>query len=144
MPIVIFTRISDHLLTVFGVNLLVAHEYKIGPKPEEVSQMRVLPALTIIVFLLGCDSDVKVIAPGETSESQARTIDQDKTEIDPSETDSFRINNKEIRDEVLEFFEKGNIWYFISDDNLITIFLSDGDKVDKIYTDVRLTYIRRN
>ena len=62
----------------------------------------------------------------------------------PSETDSFRINNKEIRDEVLEFFEKGNIWYFISDDNLITIFLSDGDKVDKIYTDVRLTYIRRN
>lgn len=106
--------------------------------------MRVLPALIIIIFLMGCDSDVKVIAPGETSESQARTIDQDKTEIDPSETDSFRINNKEIRDEMLEFFEKGNIWYSISDDNLITIFLSDGDKVDEIYTDVRLTYIRRN
>ncbi|HAB39802.1 MAG TPA: hypothetical protein DCS33_05450 [Gammaproteobacteria bacterium] len=106
--------------------------------------MRVLPALIIIIFLMGCDSDVKVIAPGETSESQARTIDQDKTEIDPSETDSFRISNKEIRDEMLEFFEKGDIWYSISDDNLITIFLSDGDKVDEIYTDVRLTYIRRN
>ena len=61
------------------------------------------------------------------------------TELDPSETDSFRINNKEIRDEMLEFFEKGNIWYSLSDDNLITIFLIDGDKVDKIYTDVRLT-----
>lgn len=45
---------------------------------------------------------------------------------------------------MLQFFEKDNIWYSLSDDNLITIFLIDGDKVDKIYTDVRLTYIRRN
>jgi len=40
---------------------------------------------------------------------------------------------------MIEFFEKGNIWYSLSDDNLITIFLIDGDKVDKTYTDVRLT-----
>lgn len=45
---------------------------------------------------------------------------------------------------MLQFFEKDNICYSLSDDNLITIFLIDGDKVDKIYTDVRLTYIRRN
>jgi hypothetical protein len=140
----IFTRIRDQVLTVFGDNWLVAQEYLTGPKSEEVSQMRVLPALILIIFLLGCDSGVKVTTLGETSESQARTIDQDRTEIDPLETDSFRISNKEIRDEMLEFFEKDNIWYSLSDDNLITIFLIDGDKVDKIYTDVRLTYIRRN
>jgi len=133
-----FTRIRDQVLTAFGDNWLEAQEYLIGPKQNEVSQMRVLPALILIIFLLGCDSGVKVTTPGEKSENQ------DRTEIDPLETDSFRINNKEIRDEMLQFFEKDNIWYSLSDDNLITIFLIDGDKVDKIYTDVRLTYIRRN
>lgn len=106
--------------------------------------MRILPVLILIAFLTGCDSGRKAVAPGETSEDQAGAIDQENSEVDDLETDSFRIGNKEIRDEMLDLFEKNNIRYTRSEDNLITIFLVDGDKVDKIYTDVRLAYIRRN
>lgn len=106
--------------------------------------MRILPALILIAFLAGCDSSRKAIAPGEASEEQAGAIAQESSEVGALETDSFRLGNKEIRDEVLDLFEKEDIRYTLNDDNLITIFLVDGDRVDKIYTDVRLTYIRRN
>lgn len=106
--------------------------------------MRILPVLILIAFLTACDSGRDTLAPGETGEDQAGAIGQESSEVAASETDSFRIRNKEIRDEMLDLFEQNNIRYTLDDDNLITIFVADGDEVDKIYTDVRLAYIRAN
>jgi hypothetical protein len=102
--------------------------------------MKTLQILLIIAFLVGCDTNRTDIAYEEYDADQAR----ETSETTALETDSFRIGNKEIRDEMLELFEENNIQYSLSDDNLITISLADGDTVDEIYTDVRLTYIRRN
>lgn len=106
--------------------------------------MRILPVLFLVAFLTGCDSSDNAIAPGETSEIQTGAIAQENSEVGALETDSFRLRNKEIRDEMLDLFETNNIRYTLSDEDLITIFLVDGDKVDDIYTEVRLAYIRRN
>ncbi len=106
--------------------------------------MRILPVLILVASITGCDSDRGVIAPLEIAEDQAGAIARENSEPDSLETDSFRIGNKEIRDEMLDLFDKNNIQYTLSDNNLITILLIDGDKVDKIYTDVRLAYIRAN
>ena len=106
--------------------------------------MRIQSILILIAFLTSCDSSREAIAPGEPIEDQTRASDQGNSEVGALETDSFRLRNKEIRDEVLDLFEKNNIWHTLSDGNLITILMADGDEVDKIYTDVRLAYIRSN
>ena len=83
--------------------------------------MRILPVLILVASITGCDSDRGVIAPLEIAEDQAGAIARENSEPDSLETDSFRIGNKEIRDEMLDLFDKNNIQYTLSDNNLITI-----------------------
>jgi hypothetical protein len=69
------------------------------------------------------------------------------TEAKPLEKDgtgSFKLANREIREETLQMLGDADIEYWIGDDGAINYHLADGEAIDRIGNDVILTYIRRN
>ena len=69
------------------------------------------------------------------------------TEAKPLEKDgtgSFKLANREIREETLQMLGDADIEYWIGDDGAISYNLADGEAIDRIGNDVILTYIRRN
>ncbi len=102
--------------------------------------MKLLALIILFVFSIGCDANRDASLSDSSSVGVAAVASTETA----SETDSFRIRNKEIRDEMIELFEKSNIQHTLNDDNSITYFLVDGDQIDDIYTEVRLAYIRAN
>jgi hypothetical protein len=79
--------------------------------------------------------------------SPAPDIGAPNTETKPAETDgigSFKLANREIREETLQMLGDADIEYWIGDDGAINYNLVDGEAIDRIGNDVILTYIRRN
>lgn len=59
-------------------------------------------------------------------------------------TGSFKLANKEIREETLQMLDNAGVEYWVRDDGAINYNLADGEAIDRIGNDVILTYIRRN
>ena len=100
--------------------------------PLEVS-MKTLLTPSLLCTLFACSP-----APG---------IGTPNTETTPAETDgtgSFKLANREIREETLQMLGDADIEYWIGDDGSINYNLADGEAIDIIGNDVILTYIRRN
>lgn len=79
--------------------------------------------------------------------SPAPDIGATNTEAKPLEKDgtgSFKLANREIREETLQMLGDADIEYWIGDDGAINYHLADGEAIDRIGNDVILTYIRRN
>ena len=79
--------------------------------------------------------------------SPAPDIGTPNTDTSPAETDgtgSFKLANREIREETLQMLGDADIEYWIGDDGAINYNLTDGEAIDIIGNDVILTYIRRN
>ena len=100
--------------------------------PLKVS-MKILLTPSLLCTLFACSP-----APG---------IGTPNTETTPAETDgtgSFKLANREIREETLQMLGDADIEYWIGDDGAINYNLTDGEAIDIIGNDVILTYIRRN
>lgn len=106
--------------------------------------MKYPATFVLLAFLLlpitACDANREAADSIDTQGTVAGGV---STQSAP-EFDSFRIGNKEIRDEMMELFEENDIPFTLNEDNSIRYRLADGDEIDLIYTDVRLAYIRRN
>ena len=79
--------------------------------------------------------------------SPAPVIGTPNTQTTPAETGgtgSFKLANREIREETLQMLGDADIEYWIGDDDSINYNLADGEAIDIIGNDVILTYIRRN
>jgi len=100
--------------------------------PLEVS-MKTLLTTSLLCTLFAC--------------SPAPDIGTPNTDTTPAETDgtgSFKLANREIREETLQMLGDADIEYWIGDDDSINYNLADGEAIDIIGNDVILTYIRRN
>ena len=79
--------------------------------------------------------------------SPAPNIGTPNTQTTPAETGgtgSFKLANREIREETLQMLGDADIEYWIGDDGAINYNLADGEAIDIIGNDVILTNIRRN
>ena len=100
--------------------------------PLEVS-MKTLLTTSLLCALFAC--------------SPAPDIGTPTTQTKPAETNgtgSFKLANREIREETLQMLSDADIEYWIGDDGAINYNLADGEAIDIIGNDVILTYIRRN
>ena len=100
--------------------------------PLEVS-MKTLLTTSLLCALFAC--------------SPAPDIGATNTEAKPLEKDgtgSFKLANREIREETLQMLGDADIEYWIGDDGAINYNLVDGEVIDRIGNDVIMTYIRRN
>jgi hypothetical protein len=101
---------------------------------------RTLQLIVLFTFLTACDFNREAINSSGTQGDMRAEASEERA----SDIDSFRIGNKEIRDEVIALFQENSIQHTVNDDNSISYHLDDGDQIDRIYTEVRLAYIRRN
>lgn len=95
--------------------------------------MKTLTIATLLSVIMGCSpapEDVLVDAGAELASSDG--------------TGSFKLANREIREETLQMLGDAGIEYWLDDDGAINYNLVDGDVIDRIGNDVILTYIRRN
>lgn len=95
--------------------------------------MKALTAAILLGLLIACGpepEDVLIEDDIETTQSNG--------------TGSFKLANREIREETLQMLGDADIEYWIGDDGAINYNLVDGEEIDKIGNDVILTYIRRN
>lgn len=99
-----------------------------------------IPSAFLLLSITACDANREAANSIETEGAVAGGVSAQTA----PEFDSFRIGNKEIRDEMMELFEENDIPFTLNEDNSIRYRLADGDQIDLIYTDVRLAYIRRN
>ncbi|MBT3531927.1 MAG: hypothetical protein HOF74_14050 [Gammaproteobacteria bacterium] len=94
--------------------------------------MKILSVFFLSVTLLGCGQ------PKEETTQQARIDESDAL------TGSFRMGNREIREEMYQELEKHEVEYWINDDGSIGYNLSDGKAIDVLGYDVINAYIRAN
>ena len=95
--------------------------------------MKALTAVIPLVLLIGCIPERETaLAEDEAANTQSNG------------TASFKLANREIREETLQMLGDADIEYWISDDGAINYNLADGEAIDRIGNDVILTYIRRN
>ena len=85
--------------------------------------MKYLAMILLLMFSTGCDSG------GEAVNSAAieQLPNAVPVEDDASRSDSFRIRNTEIREEMIDLLEKNNIQHTVNDDNSISYLLADGE-----------------
>ncbi|MBL4572302.1 MAG: hypothetical protein JKY86_04415 [Gammaproteobacteria bacterium] len=95
--------------------------------------MKVLTAAIFFALLIACSPEPKgILAEDETAAIQS------------AGSGSFKLANREIREETLQMLADAGIEYWIGDDGAINYNLADGEAIDRIGNDVILTYIRRN
>jgi hypothetical protein len=95
--------------------------------------MKTLTAVILIGVLTACSPEPE----GDLAEDEVVTTQTDGT-------GSFKLANREIREETLQMLVDADIEYWIGDDGAINYNLADGEAIDRIGNDVILTYIRRN
>ena len=95
--------------------------------------MRAMTAAILLSLISAC---------GQGPEEPLVEADAEATRSDG--TGSFNLANREIREETLQLLGDAGIEYWIGIDGAINYNLVDGEEIDKIGTDVILTYIRRN
>jgi hypothetical protein len=100
--------------------------------PLEVS-MKTLLTNFLLCTLFACSPALDIGAPN----TEAKSLEKDGT-------GSFKLANREIREETLQMLGDADIEYWIGDDGAINYNLADGEAIDRIGNDVILTYIRRN
>ena len=100
--------------------------------PLEVS-MKTLLTNFLLCTLFACSPALDIGAPN----TEAKSLEKDGT-------GSFKLANREIREETLQMLGDADIEYWIGDDGAINYNLVDGEVIDRIGNDVILTYIRRN
>lgn len=98
--------------------------------------MKFLLVFFLLVFSTGCDSRREAV----NSEGVNRKVIAESAVY----TDSFRIANVEIREEIIAKLIENNIQHWVTDDGSISYLLSDGKIIDRIGNEVILAYIRRN
>jgi hypothetical protein len=98
----------------------------------EVS-MKTLLTNFLLCTLFACSPSPDIGAPN----TEAKPLEKDGT-------GSFKLANREIREETLQMLGDADIEYWIGDDGAINYNLVDGEAIDRIGNDVILTYIRRN
>lgn len=95
--------------------------------------MKALTAAILLSLLFACSPEPEGI------------LVENEIEITQSDgTGSFKLANREIREETLQMLGDAGIEYWIDDDGAINYNLADGEAIDRIGNDVILTYIRRN
>jgi hypothetical protein len=95
--------------------------------------MKALTAVIPLVLLIACNPEPETaLAEDEAANTQSNG------------TASFKLANREIREEMLQMLGDADIEYWIGDDGAINYNLADGEAIDRIGNDVILTYIRRN
>ena len=100
--------------------------------PLEVS-MKTLLTTSLLCTLFACSPAPDTGTPN-TETTSAKT----------DGTGSFKLANREIREETLQMLSDADIEYWIGDYVSINYNLADGEAIDIIGNDVILTYIRRN
>ncbi|PCI79757.1 MAG: hypothetical protein COB20_04005 [SAR86 cluster bacterium] len=95
--------------------------------------MKTLTAAILIGLMIACSPEPE----GGLVENEVEATRSDGT-------GSFKMANREIREETLQMLGDAGIEYWIGDDGAINYNLVDGEEIDKIGNDVILTYIRRN
>lgn len=95
--------------------------------------MKALTAAILLSLMSACGQEPEGTLVGDYAEA---------TRSDG--TGSFKLANREIREETLQMLTDAGIEYWISDDGAINYNLADGEAIDIIGNDVILTYIRRN
>ena len=100
--------------------------------------MKILLAITMLVFATGCDFDPEVAV---SAEIQSESESERENEV---QRGSFRVRNAEIRQEIIAALVKQNIQHWVNDDGSIGYLLSDGVLIDKIGYDAIGRYAARN
>lgn len=95
--------------------------------------MKILTAAIFLGLVIACSP----MPEGALAKDDAVTAQNDST-------GSFKLANREIREETLQMLGDAGIEYWIGDDGAIIYKLVDGEEIDRIGNDVILTYIRRN
>ena len=95
--------------------------------------MKLFCTAFFFILLFGCDQP-----PASATGESAAAVAQNES------TGSFKLANREIREEALQLLDDADIEYWVGDDGAINYNLVDGEEIDKIGNDVILTYIRRN
>lgn len=102
--------------------------------------MKFLLVFFLLIFSTGCDSRYEIVNSEGVSEGINRKVIAESAVY----TDSFRIANVEIREEIIAKLTENNIQHWVTDDGSISYLLSDGKIIDRIGNEVILAYIRRN
>ena len=95
--------------------------------------MKALTTAILLSLVSACDQEPEGTSAGGSAEA---TLSDG--------TGSFKLANREIREETLQLLGDADIEYWIGIDGAINYNLVDGEEIDKIGNDVILTYIRRN
>jgi len=95
--------------------------------------MKTLTVIMLLSLIIAC-------SPAPEGASIEEELDTTPNDV----SGSFKLANREIREETLQMLGDAGIEYWIGDDGAINYNLVDGEAIDRIGNDVILTYIRRN